>query len=60
MKKHDPSGSIVANGAFFNKAVSARLAGTLSEEERREYEARAVAELGEECARWLATGKGLD
>ena len=25
-----------------------------------EYEARAVRDLGPECARWLATGEGLD
>lgn len=28
-------------------------------EEMTEYEARAVRELGPECARWLAIGEGL-
>jgi aryl sulfotransferase len=31
----------------------------LSAEESAEYEARAIAELGVDCARWLATGEGL-
>ena len=38
-------------------AVVARWRDTLTSAEVAEYEARAVAELGAECARWLATGK---
>jgi hypothetical protein len=29
----------------------------LTSEENREYEERAVRELGADCARWLATGQ---
>ena len=39
---------------FINKGVNGRWADTLTAAESEEYERRAVAELGEECARWLA------
>jgi aryl sulfotransferase len=41
---------------FINKGVNGRWTDALTEEECREYEARAVEELGEACARWVATG----
>ena len=45
---------------FINKGVNGRWADVLTAEDNAEYEARAVQELGPECARWLATGEGLD
>jgi aryl sulfotransferase len=42
---------------FIHKGVNGRWRDTLTDEESREYEARAEAELGAECARWLATGE---
>jgi aryl sulfotransferase len=42
---------------FINKGVNGRWRDTLTPEDCAEYEARAVAELGPECARWLATGE---
>jgi len=45
---------------FIHKGVNGRWIDTLTKEECDEYESRAVAELGRECARWLATGEGLD
>ena len=44
---------------FINKGVNGRWRDTLTPAEVAEYEARAVAELGSECARWLATGYQL-
>jgi aryl sulfotransferase len=44
--------------AFINKGVNGRWADVLTAAESAEYEARAVSELGPECARWLATGRG--
>ena len=41
---------------FINKGVNGRWVDTLTPEESAEYEARAEAELGSECARWLANG----
>lgn len=41
---------------FIHKGVNGRWRDVLSAEDCAEYEARAVAELGEACARWLATG----
>ncbi len=43
---------------FINKGVNGRWADTLSADASAEYEARAVSELGPECARWLANGQG--
>jgi len=67
MKKHATQ-SVPLGGAFWdagaevfiNKGVNGRWADTLTPEEVAEYEARAERELGAECARWLATGQGLD
>ena len=42
---------------FINKGVNGRWSDTLTPEESAEYEKRAEAELGADCARWLATGK---
>ncbi len=42
---------------FINKGVNGRWRDTLTDQEVTEYEARAVAEIGEECALWLATGE---
>jgi aryl sulfotransferase len=44
---------------FINKGVNGRWRDTLTAADVAEYEARAVAELGADCARWLATGEGL-
>jgi aryl sulfotransferase len=41
---------------FINKGVNGRWRDTLSAEESAAYRSRAVAELGEDCARWLETG----
>jgi aryl sulfotransferase len=45
---------------FINKGVNGRWMDTLTSEESAEYERRAEAELGPECARWIATGEGID
>ena len=42
---------------FINKGTNGRWKDMLSAEASAAYEARAVRELGEECASWLATGK---
>ena len=44
---------------FINKGTNGRWTGTLTSEDVAAYEARAVQELGPECARWLATGEGI-
>ena len=41
---------------FIHQGVNGRWADTLTPDECAEYEARAVAELGAECARWIARG----
>lgn len=41
---------------FINKGTNGRWKDMLSPEASRAYEAKAVSELGEECALWLATG----
>lgn len=41
---------------FINKGCNGRWKDTLTREDCAAYEARAVKELGAECARWLATG----
>ncbi|MDH5254782.1 MAG: sulfotransferase domain-containing protein [Gammaproteobacteria bacterium] len=41
---------------FINKGVNGRWRDTLTAGDIAEYEARALAELGPECARWLASG----
>ena len=43
---------------FINRGTNGRWAHTLTSAEVAEYDARARAELGLECAHWLATGEG--
>ena len=43
---------------FIHKGVNGRWIDTLTKDDCAAYEARAQAELGAECARWLATGEG--
>jgi aryl sulfotransferase len=45
---------------FIHKGVNGRWRDTLTPAESAEYEERAEAELGKDCARWLATGEGID
>ena len=42
---------------LINKGTNGRWKETLTPEDVAAYEARAVRELGPECARWLATGE---
>ncbi len=42
---------------FIHKGVNGRWRDLLRPEQSAAYEARALAELGEDCARWLATGE---
>ena len=44
---------------FINKGTNKRWQQTLTVEEVVAYEKRAVEELGAECARWLANGRGF-
>jgi aryl sulfotransferase len=44
---------------FINKGVNGRWSDTLTAADNAEYEARALRELGPECARWLANGSVL-
>ena len=55
------SGEWLDGGAevFINKGTNGRWAETLSADDVAEYEARAVRELGEDCAHWLANGGSL-
>ena len=56
-----PLGGAAWNGGvmtFINKGKNGRWKEALTAAESAEYEARALAELGPECARWLATGEG--
>ena len=65
MKKHATQ-SVPLGGAFWDggaetfihKGVNGRWAEVLTAAEVAEYEARAERELGPECARWLAGGRG--
>ena len=41
---------------FINKGINGRWTDTLTAADSAEYEARAIRELGEDCARWLARG----
>jgi len=55
-----PLGGIVWKGGvktFINKGTNGRWKETLTPAESAEYEAKALAELGPECAHWLATGE---
>jgi aryl sulfotransferase len=45
---------------FIHKGTNGRWRDILTAAESAEYEKRAEAELGAECARWLATGQGID
>lgn len=63
MKKHATK-SVPLGGAFWDagadvfihKGVNGRWKDVLTTEQSREYEDKARQELGEQCARWLATG----
>jgi aryl sulfotransferase len=60
--KSVPLGGAFRDGGaqvFINRGVNGRWAETLTPEDVAQYEARAVQELGPECARGLATGEGL-
>jgi aryl sulfotransferase len=54
-------GDMFSGGAtsFVNKGTNQRWKDTLSNTDCDVYEARALAELGSECAHWLATGEFL-
>ncbi len=57
--KAAPAGGAFWNGGgetFIHKGTNGRWRDTLTAQENRDYEARAVAELGPDCARWLAEG----
>ena len=61
-EKVAPMGGVMWVGGaktFINKGTNGRWRDTLTAAQSAEYEARALAELGPECARWLATGEGL-
>jgi aryl sulfotransferase len=45
---------------FIHKGVNGRWMDTLDERDSAAYERRAEAELGPACAKWLATGQGVD
>ncbi|MBO9713853.1 sulfotransferase domain-containing protein [Sphingomonas sp.] len=45
-------------GVFINKGTNGRWRDELTAEDCAEYEAMAIAELGPECADWLAQGRG--
>ena len=55
-------GAVWDEGAkvFINRGTNGRWAETLTEEDNRRYEERALAELGPECSSWLAAGKAAD
>jgi aryl sulfotransferase len=58
-EKVAPLGGVLWEGGaqtFVNKGTNGRWRDTLSAAEVAAYEARAKAELGDECARWLAEG----
>lgn len=54
-----PLGGVFWDGGaetFINKGVNGRWRDTLTAQDVRDYEARALAELGPDCAMWLAHG----
>ncbi len=63
--KNNATKSVPLGGAFWeggaevfiNKGTNGRWADVLTAEDSAQYETKALSELGEECARWLATGK---
>lgn len=66
MKSHAqitaPLGGAFLDGGgetFINKGTNGRWMSVLTEEEKAEYDAMAVRELGEACAHWLSTGEYL-
>ncbi|MBC8037205.1 MAG: sulfotransferase domain-containing protein [Rhizobiales bacterium] len=55
-----PLGGAMWNGGaktFINKGTNGRWRDTLTADDVKTYEAKALAELGPECAKWLAKGK---
>jgi aryl sulfotransferase len=64
--KANANASVPLGGAFWeggaqtfvHKGVNGRWRDLLGPAQCAAYEARALAELGEDCARWLATGEG--
>ena len=65
MKAHAASvaplnGAFWEGGAetFIHKGVNGRWQGHLTAKDVADYEARALAELGPDCAAWLANGRG--
>lgn len=64
MKAH-ATNSVPLGGAFWDggaqtfiyKGANGRWHDILSDEDVTAYEQKAIAELGEECAHWLATGE---
>lgn len=59
--KSTPLGGAVWEGggeSFINKGTNGRWTETLTTADNAHYEAKALAELGPECARWLAHGNG--
>ncbi len=58
-----PLGGVLWKGgakSFINKGTNGRWKETLTAAESAEYEAKALAELGPECAHWIATGEFLE
>lgn len=56
-----PLGGAIFEGggeSFIHKGTNGRWRDVLSADDRARYEARALAELGSECAAWLARGTG--
>lgn len=53
-------GALWEGGAttFIHKGTNGRWRDTLTPEDNAKYEAKAIEELGEDCAKWLATGQG--
>lgn len=59
-EKSAPLGGVLwegGAGTFINKGVNGRWRELLTAEDNRNYEERALKELGAECAHWLATGE---
>ena len=57
--EHAPLGGVFwegGAGSFINKGTNGRWRDTLGPADVKAYEDRALAELGPECAHWLATG----
>jgi len=64
--KANATASVPLGGAFWDggaqtfvhKGVNGRWRDLLSPDQSAAYEARALAELGEDCTHWRATGEG--